>query len=218
MKAIGMAMFGLLIGANAFAQAPSAIAGEYIEARSGYVYTCGCLYSGEQVTTGGEAILAWSFRQGEFRGTPLAGVTAVAVVVGEGHLGIEGTPRKSILYLDSSGSNAQRQAALELLRSQYGKALGAILAVHTAPVAFQSDGDNRRVSVGDTVSIVARRARLPEDAHPGSSAWYGPFVPMTDSALSTTLYHKYGGQDFNRQWWGWEPGITGYMGSFVLTR
>ena len=62
MKAVGVVMFLLLIGSSVFGQAPSPIGGQYIEARSGHVYTCGCLYSGEQVTGGREAILAFERR------------------------------------------------------------------------------------------------------------------------------------------------------------
>lgn len=216
MRAISTAMLALFISAQAWAQAPSSIAGEYIEARSGHVYTCGCLYSGEQVTAGREAILAWSFRAGEFRGTPLAGVKVAAVVVGEGHLGMEATPRRSILYLDSFSSTAQREAALELLRHHYGEVLGPIITVRSAPIAFHQEGEQLTVGIGETLSLVARRARIPEDAHPGSQVWYGPFIPMRDAALSTTLYYKYWSQDFHRKWWQREAGITGYMGSFTL--
>jgi len=38
-------------------QAP-AISGDYVEARSNEVYTCGCLYSGQMTTAGREAILS----------------------------------------------------------------------------------------------------------------------------------------------------------------
>jgi hypothetical protein len=217
MKALGMAVLTLLMGAEGFAQAPAPIFGDYVEARSGHVHTCGCLYSGEQVTEGKEAILAWAFRGGEFGGAPLAGIRVVAVIIGDGNLGLEGTSRRSVLYFDSGSSNAQRSVTLELLGREYGSVLGSIMSVHAAPIAFLSRGDTLQASVGDTISIVTRKAQIPEDAHLGSSTWYGPFVPMTESVLSTTLHFEYKGKDFNRQWWHRDAGITGYLGSFTLT-
>ena len=64
----------LLLGLNLYAAAPPAITGDYVEVRSHHVYTCGCLYSGEQATGGREAILAWAIRQGEVDGVSLAGL------------------------------------------------------------------------------------------------------------------------------------------------
>ncbi len=219
MKALGIIMVALLLGTYAFAAEPSTpIVGQYLEARSGHVHTCGCLYSGEQVTEGKEAILAWAFKGGEYGGTSLAGFNVVAVIVGEGHLGVESTRRSSALYVDSAGTEAQRQAAIELLHEQYGKALGTIIAVHQAPVVFEWNSDRLVVSLGGAGSVVGRKARLPEDAHPGSRTWYEPFIPMTDASLSTTLQYIYQGGDFSRQWDETEAGITGYMGSFALVR
>jgi hypothetical protein len=216
MKVLGIAVSVLLLSAGVCAEPSAPIVGQYLEARSGHVHTCGCLFSGEQVTEGKEAILAWAFRGGEYQGTSLANLSVAAVVVGDAHLALESTPRKSVIFLDSSASDAQRQAALGLLREKFGKILGDIQAVHVAPVEFQSDGDKMTVSLGGVGTVVGRKAQLPEDAHPGSRTWYGPFIPMADSTLSTTLVYQYEGHDFSRQWQNDNYGITGYMGTFAL--
>ena len=208
----------LLWGGSALAESPSLIMGEYAEARSNHVYTCGCLANSELVTDGREAILAWSFQEGEFRGTPLQGAKAVAVIVGDRHLDIGTTHRKSTLYLDSGSSSEQREAVIELLRSQYGDLLGQINAVHAAPVQFQKDVAGVNVEVAEKVQLAMRPARLPEDAHLGSILWYRPFVPMQSETLGTTLLYRYAGEDFQHQWSRNEPSISGYMGSFTLRR
>lgn len=216
MKVLGIAAGVLLLAASVYAEPSASIVGQYLEARSGHVHTCGCLFSGEQVTEGKEAMLAWAFRGGEYRGASLANLNVAAVVVGDAHLALESTSRKSVIFLDSSASDAQRQAALELLREKFSRILGDIQAVHVAPVEFHSDGDRMMVSLGEAGIIVGRKAQLPEDAHPGSRTWYAPFIPMTDSTLSTTLVYQYEGRDFSRQWQNDNYGITGYMGTFAL--
>lgn len=206
----------LLAGANLAAEVPPAIVGDYVEARSNHVYTCACLCSGEQVTGGREAILAWHIQDGSYRGVPLAGVKIVAVVVGESNLSTDSAPRKSVLYLDGITSNQQQQAALALLARHYEKAVGEIATVHQAPIAFYVDGERAAVTVGDTVHLETRKARLPEDAHPGSQLWYQPFVPMAEATLATTVFYKYWGSDLARQWWERDSGITGYLGKAVV--
>ena len=62
MRLVYVLGLGLLVSVRISGQPNSIIAGEYVEARSGEVYTCGCLYSSEQVTAGREAILACDIR------------------------------------------------------------------------------------------------------------------------------------------------------------
>ena len=108
-----------LLGPAVYAVVPPPITGDYVEVRSNHVYTCGCLYSGEQVTSGAEAILTWSIREGEFQGVPLSGLRVVAVVQGQGNLALPGVTRKSVLLIDSSASDSQRQALRRLFQEQY---------------------------------------------------------------------------------------------------
>ena len=115
------------------AQDAPAISGDYLEARSNEVYTCGCLYSGQMTTAGREAILAWRITRGVYQGTALAGVKVAAVVVGEANLGAYDGPRRTALYLDESASDAQLRAIVALWQREYSQALGKIAAVHLDP-------------------------------------------------------------------------------------
>ena len=202
--------FSLAMGA-AFAELPSTLTGDYLEARSNHVYTCACLCNGESVTTGREAILAWEFKEG-----PLAGVRVAAVVVGQDHLSLGPTARRSVLYVDGAAGEEQRRAVLELFARYYSGVLGSLAAVHTTPITFERTPESARLAIGDAVRLDVRKARLPEDAHLGSYLWYGPFVPLTESSLGMTLQFQYAGNDFDRHWWEAESGITGYLGRFVL--
>jgi hypothetical protein len=218
MRSVYALVFGLLFCFQVSGQSNSAVAGVYAEARSGEVYTCGCLFSSEMASGGREAILAWEIRDGEYRGTPLAGLTTVAVIVGTDNLGLTAANRRSVLYIDSGSTPSQREAVVELLSHNYGPVLGEIIAVHTVPVSLQKTDGQTHVTVGDIVSVVLRDARLPQDAHAGSYRWYEPFVPLKAPTLSTTLYYSFQGPDFQREWWSSEPGISSYTGDFVLTR
>jgi hypothetical protein len=206
----------LICAAQVNGQAPVPIAGDYIEARSGHVYTCGCLYSGESVTGGQEAILVWRIVSGDYQGTPLAGIRVAAVVVGKTHLAANNDPRRSVLYFDGITRDAQEQAILALWQREYAKVIGEIKATHRAPISFERDGEVVSITVGDVIKLRARNAQLPRDAHPGSSLWYGPFTPLDDASLATSLLYEYWGNEFQRQWRELFAGITGYMGRFAF--
>jgi len=207
----------LVAGWTAWAANPAAVSGDYIEVRSNHVYTCGCLYSGEQVTSGREAILAWAIREGEYQGASLAGAKAVAVLSGPASLSLQGTPRRSVMFVDGVTPDGRR-ALVELLKEYYGNVLGELLSVEAAPISFEREGDRLTVSVQGLSRIVVRPARLPEDAHQGSWLWYTPFIPTTDSTLSTTEYTSFSGAHFRHRWWEYDAGITGYIANFRLAR
>jgi hypothetical protein len=207
----------LLLSAGTALAAPSTqIAGDYVEARSNHVYTCGCLYSGEMVTGGREAILAWSFDGGSYRGTTLEGVRALAVLSGEENLSIQGMPRQAVLYLDGVTSREQQDAVVSLIDHKYAGAVGKIIAVKIAPVVFRKAPRGVDVEVPGVAEVTERTAVLPEDAHRGSSQWYGPFIPLTQATLAATTFYDYQGADFSKNWKESDAGITGYFGRFTL--
>lgn len=216
MRFLGLTAGVLLLGAPLSAQQPSAIAGEYIEGRSNRVYGCYCEWSGEGVTSGREAILAWKIRAGAFRGIPLAGVKAAAVLVGEGTLSKGAAPRKSILFVDSAASKSQQQAVGSLLRQQYAELLGEVINVHIVPMKFQLEAEKATLQVGELLNLTMRKAVLSDDALQGSTLWYDPFIPLTESTIATTLNNRYWGADFNECWEHSEPGTNGYYGRFQL--
>jgi len=212
---IGAVMF-LLAAGTAMAESPSQIAGDYVEARSNHVYTCGCLYSGEMVTGGREAILAWSFDGGSYNGTTLEGVRALAVLSGEENLSIQGMPRRTVLYLDGVNSERQQDAVVSLIKQRYPGAVGEIIAVKIAPIVFRKLHGSVDVEVPGVAKVSERTAVLPEDAHRGSSRWYEPFIPLTEATLAATTFYDYQGSDFSKHWQEPDAGITGYFGRFSL--
>jgi hypothetical protein len=216
MRWLGMCAPVVLLARVLSAQ-PSVIAGDYLESRSNHVFGTYCEWSGERMTGGREAILAWWIKEGSMRGVSLAGVKIAAVIVGEATLSTGAAPRTSILFLDSAASPAQREAAESLLRERYGQLLGQVRNVHVAPVEFHRDAETAALSVGDVLNLTLRRARLPEDALPGATLWYDPFIPLIESTLGTALSQKYSGKDFGQRWERSDPSTSGYYGQFQLT-
>lgn len=215
MKSLATILFSLLFAGAANAESAK-IFGDYIEARSGHVYTCGCLYSGEMVTAGREAILAWRVAAGEVEGTPLAGVKVAAVVVGDHNLGAHSGARRTVLYVNTEASDAQATAVRTLWAQEYGRVLGEIVALRRVPITFEKENGIWRVRIPGIAAIESRKAKLPDDAHLGSFLWYSPFTTLAESTLATALYYEYWGDEFGRRWRDREPGISGYYGSFSL--
>jgi len=218
MRSVFVFVLGGLVCLQAFGQSQPLISGEYAEARSNEVYTCACLFSSEQALGGREAFLAWDIQAGEAGGTSLAGLKAVAVVVGTDNLGLPDSGRRSILYLDSKATPGQQQALRDVLSRNYGQVLGEVIAVHAVPVLFEKDDGQTRIRAGDVVNVVIRGAKLPQDAHRGSFRWYEPFISIQTPVLSTTLYSRFWGPDFNHKWWTSEPAVAAYTGNFALPR
>ncbi len=215
MKSILAALL-LVFAATAQAQTGPAISGDYLEVRSGEVYTCGCLYSSEMVTAGREAILVWRVASGEFHGVSLAGIKVAAVVVGDSNLGAYAGPRRSVIYLDGITSPDQKEAVLSLWQHDYSSVLGEIITTHEAPISFERQDGITSVEVPGVVRLDVRKAQLPQDAHLGSFLWYSPFVALRNATLATALHYEYWGFDFQREWRDLAPAVSGYMGTFAL--
>jgi len=217
MRYTGMSAWLTLLALMASAGQRLEIAGDYLEGRSNHVYGCYCEWSGEGVTGGREAILAWGIQAGRFDGVLLAGVKMAAVIVGEGTLSMGQAPRTSILFFDSAASPAQRRAAERLLRQRFSRLLGQVRNVHVAPIQLRRNAEQATLSVGEMLNLTMRRAVLPDDVLQGATLWYDPFIPLVESTLGTTSSHKYWGGDFDHRWDNSDPTTSGYFGRFQLT-
>src|SRR3954453_17720932 len=88
-RLLWMPALALLAAAPACLAAPVApgISGDYLEARTSDVYTGPCFANAEVNLAGKEAVLAWSVRQGAWKGVPVEGLSVVAVVRAAATLG-----------------------------------------------------------------------------------------------------------------------------------
>src|ERR1041384_7726566 len=141
MKNLFVAALALIVcgGARVSTPASSKVVGDYVEARTASVFAGACHYNGELVTTGRDAVAAWSFTSGTYNGTDLGGVTAMAAVSSQDNLS-QNAARKSELVIDSSASDAQASAVLALLKEKAGAKLGEITAIRRPPISFSHAG------------------------------------------------------------------------------
>jgi len=108
--------FTVLLLAASAAAIPAAdpsreISGDYLEVRSCDVYTGYCFANSEMNLAGKEATLLWSVREGAWKGTPLEGLSVMAVLKADGTLGdVKYEPRaaRAVLIVDEKADVQQQ--------------------------------------------------------------------------------------------------------------
>src|SRR5438128_7001237 len=173
----------LLVVATAGVSAAPAVTGDYVEARSCNVYAGPCHFGSEYTTAGREAVMAWRVSHGAFAGQTLDGLSAVAVVVADDNLAMADVPRRTVFYVDQRATSAQREALVALLRTKTGADFGKVVAVRSAPVAFEEESDGVRVTVPNIARLEA--TKMPDAAccrWPGQR-WYDPLARAEDVHL-----------------------------------
>ncbi len=184
----------LLCASTAF----SAVKGDYVEVRTASVFAGACHYNGELVTTGRDAILAWSVAEGEHAGVDLAGVRAVAVVSSEANLSEQNGARKSAIVLDAT--DAQAAAWTAMMKQQSAVTLGEIVSIRRGPVAFKHDKDGYTVDAAGFASV--RVQPIPDGAccKQPNRVWYEPLTTLADRKVGYTATASYAGGKVGEKW------------------
>lgn len=123
--------------------------------------------------------------------------------------------RQSVLFIDAS-TTCQRRAVEALLREKYERFFGHILRVGSAEIRMEVGAGGASVRIPGTLALEVRKAVLPEDALPGATRWYDPFVPLEQAQLGTRVLSRYSAPDFHYVWSEQEPATSGYYGRFVF--
>ena len=174
--------------------------GDYVEARTASVFAGACHYNGELTTTGRDAVMAWSFTSGGWRGVNLAGVRVLAVVGADENLASEGAPHRAEIVIDSEASDAQSAAVLDLLKSKYAASLGNILTVRRLPVGFRREGESFTVSASGVASLNVNAMPNHECCRMPHLVWYAPLVPLGDRKVGYTKKALYAGGAAGEAW------------------
>jgi hypothetical protein len=194
MKTFLCCTLGLLISASPSAVSPanstSPVKGDYVEARTASVFAGACHYNGELVTTGQEAVAAWSFASGTWDGVNLAGVRAVAAVASEANLGQQQS-RKTELVVDSSASDAQVKAVASLLTQKCEQSLGEIISVRPGSVAFTHVAGEYRVSADGFAAMSVRPMPNGECCVQPNLVWYTPLSSIEHRKVGYTQSAAY---------------------------
>jgi len=194
-------MLGVLISAT---RAPSPktapIAGDYVEARTASVFAGACHYNGELVTTGQDAVAAWSFSSGAWHGVDLAGVRAVAAIGSDSNLGQEHAARKTALVVDSGASEAQAQAVASLLKEKCRDGLGQIVSVRRADVSFSHVASAYTVKAPGFANMSVQPMPNNECCAQPTLVWYSPLAPVDHRKVGFTQNATYAGGTVSDAW------------------
>jgi hypothetical protein len=172
---------------------PSPITGDYVEARTASVFAGACHYNGELVTTGREAVMAWSFTGGSYNGVNLKGVRAAAAVICTDSLGNEQAARKSELVVDTSATDQQVAAVKALIESKSGQQLGQIVSVRRGSISFAHSDKGYAVDAAGFAKLAVQH--LPDDSccRMASDVWFSPLSPLTSRKVGYTETAGYSG-------------------------
>ncbi len=176
------------------------VTGDYVEARTASVFAGACHFNGELVTTGRDAVVAWSIKAGEFDKIDLAGVRAIAVVSSDANLSEEKAVRKSELIIDSAATQKQADALVAMLKEKSAVSLGTIVSVKRAAVAFTHAGDRYTVASGDAVKLDVKAMPDGECCKQPNNVWYSPLVKLNDQKVGYTTLASYAGGAAGDAW------------------
>jgi hypothetical protein len=198
-------------------KAPQKVAGDYVEVRTASVFTGACHYNGELVTMDGhDAIMAWNFTAGAWRGVDLTGVRAMAAVTSDANLSQEQATRKVELVVDSSATDAQASAVAGLLKEKCGARLGSIVTVRRAPVAFtRQDGRAYSVKSEGYASMSVTPMPNGECCKQPHLVWYSPLTALENRKVGFTQRAAYTAGTLGDAWQR-EGENSAFYGSFAF--
>ena len=205
MKKVLAASVVLLLGlVTSAASARAALKGDYLEVRSADIYTGPCFANSEENLTGNQAILAWKIRQGEWRGTDMAGLGVVAVVQAQATLGDtthDPYPAKVVLIVDSRADTVQRAALVQFAKAMGGKLLANVVRVDSAPIELTAAEHGSVKLVAGSLARVETRSLCAGDHLCGNEEVYYPPLTRVNGAMPAfALEEAFNGQGLGVVW------------------
>ncbi len=195
----------LLLGLTALAPVPSAkisrtITGDYVEARTASVFAGACHYNGELVTSGRDAILAWSVWHGTWNGVDLSGVRAVAAISSDQNLGDPAVVRNTELVIDPAATPAQSAAFADWLGSTDGSQLGHILPARKARISFSHQDGEYTVNADGMAAMSVQPMPNNECCTQPHLVWYEPLMPLQHRKVGYTESASYSAGKVGDTW------------------
>ena len=188
-------------------QSAQPVSGNYLEVRSCDVYTGACIANSEMNLGGKEGMLVWSIAQGDWKGTPLAGLSVIAVVQTEGTLGdvrYQNYLGKAVLIVDERATCAQRDALLDFARVRAGKLIKEVVDVKSAPIEVSlgqcASGSCARVKAGDIAEISTRCLGGKDHLCGNEENYYPPLTEVKGAFTAYTELATFKGAGLNATW------------------
>jgi hypothetical protein len=212
-------MTTLLLSVLLTAADPSAIRGQYVEARTCDVYTGACFSNADTGLTGKNAVMAWKIDSGAYSGVKLDGLGVIAVLSTTDTLGLkQSAPGRSVLLVDERATKAQHEALVAFAKAQAGKLLGEVVAVRDTPFSLEicpCDGESCATLKAGVVGVKTRCINPAHDKACGNEdTQYPPLAKGVKAHAAMAVEHKFVGKDLNETWN--DGGRRGaFVGSFV---
>jgi hypothetical protein len=132
------ALCGALVVCSASVAGAAGIRGDYLEARTGDVFTGPCFSNAEVFIYGKHAVMAWKVTEGSFNGVDLSGLTVAAAVQGTTTFS-EDRPEaaQSVLIVDAAATDRQRDALIAMAKELAGKRLQNVVDVKTSKISLK---------------------------------------------------------------------------------
>lgn len=200
-------------------QSAQPISGNYLEVRSCDVYTGACIANSEMNLGGKEGMLVWSVQQGEWNGTPLAGLSVLAVVSTRDSLGdvrYQDYAGKAVLIVDEQATSEQRDALVEFARARAGKLIKEVVAVKGAPIEVRmgkcSSGSCATVKAGNIVEISTRCLGGKDHLCGNEENYYPPLTDVKGAFTAYTELATFKGAGLDTTW-----ELTGKRSAYLAT-
>ena len=198
------------------------ITGDYLEVRSCDVYTGPCVANAEMNLTGKEGMLVWSVREGNWKGTRLDGLNAMAVIQADGTLGdLSYAPRRAraVIILDSKAGSEQQAALKDFVRTMAGGLIAEVAETRVESLEVTigkcQGGSCGRVKAGNLVDISTRCIGAKDHLCGNEDNFYPPLTKVTQAASALAEFASYSGTALNITW-TLTSKRSAYLGTFAL--
>jgi hypothetical protein len=212
-----------LVSPAAGIPAHGSLTGNYIEARTGDVYTGPCFANGEIEMNGREAVFAWKIARGEWDGVNLAGLAVVGVVHAEHTLGNPYepvNPAQAALIVDSRAGAAQRAALVSFAKAQAGNLLDHVVRIDYQPVDLTIENGNihggaATLTAGGLATIRTRALGSGDHVCGNEDVFYPPLNKLEHAMPAYALEDSYHGSALGETWTSMYR-RSGFLGTFQV--
>jgi hypothetical protein len=196
------------------------VKGQYLEARTCDIYTGACFANADTNLIGRNGVMAWRIDRGSFDQVKLDGLTIVAVVASKETLGLKQnqTP-KSVIFVDSKATPTQRDALIQMAKTQAGDLLGNVIATRSTKIDFEmcecQGNVCAKLTAGDVRIETKCMDTLLHKSCGNDCEYYPPLAKGVVAKPALTVDHTFSGKDFNETWSDSER-RGAYVGTFAI--
>jgi len=212
-------MYSLMLLSAMVTADSTTVRGQYVEARTCDVFTGSCFANADTGIIGKNAVMAWKIDSGSIDGVKVDGLGVVAVISAIDTLGLkQSAPARAVIIVDEKATKTQRDALVAFAKTQSGKLIGEVVAVHAAAVDLnicECAGESCATLKAGNVKLQTRCLDADHDKGCGNeTTMYPPLAKGIKAHAALAVQHSFSGKDLNETWN--DAGRRGaFVGSFV---